>query len=1155
MGARAPAPDQAARDAAARDLDATLVVVAGAGSGKTTLLVERMLMLCLARDVRLCDVAAITFTEKAAAEMRERLANQLSALVLAVGPGDGASAPARLVTARERLEALEPLPLPAVRCLEHVAETTPPARLAGVLDTLRERALLALEDLESGVASTVHAFCAEMLRRHPVEARLAAGFAIEDRGALRGAFDAEWEGFEAEELGASAPRRDAWERVLRRADLGAVRRLALALFSLGRDVSEASPAEAADRVRGMVGRAVLGLETARPCLGGKPGRSHQWIDAVAAALRDWLQGGARGLERGLAAAEAAGANLDRPPTVPKACEDADRVAAALREADRLVKALRRVEQDLVGDALEVVRPLVERVHARAEREGLASFNRLIAAARDLLRDHPQVREEEKRRVAALLLDELQDTNPLQYEIAFFLAEKRGRSARDAWSAELEPGRLFVVGDPKQSIYRFQGADMASYERAVARLGAQGARTLTLTANFRSVPEVLGPVNALCGHAIREESPYQPAYVPIVPAPSTEAAGEARVEVWTTRHDGTGADAARAAEARALARQLAAWAARAEGPRPRDVAVLFRSMTDAPRYQQALDEAGVPYVVHGSKSFAGRDEVRQALLVLRCLAYPSDEPALLGVLRSTCCAADDAEIVRYGRLVLDRLASWSWRGAARRAAELPADVRQVASTLAGLEELARRIARMPADAAVREVLGASGPGWGPRLLELNAAASGAPQRLANLEKLVESAALLARDEGLSLPRVVARLEETLAEDVPEGESPLADEHVEAVKLMTVHQAKGLEYPVVVIVDVARQESRRPKAHVAAIADGLLAVKLAGARAWNLAAVAVDASTRRHEEAEAARVLYVAATRARDRLVFLNGNLQPKDPGLVFRMLREAWGYDPQGDLGRLAGGTVVHRVLEDAEVELVTEPAPDLSELVAAVRQGEEAARRLAASAAPPIASARGAWPGTEGLREVASAYEPARGGAPEGEVTDEAPEPRGPRRADAPDLARAVGISVHRALEAWDLGDAGALLGLALRAAALAEVETGVARADVASSASALLSRLAGSPLVARLRRAQLVARELPFVLERDGAPWQGVIDLVLVEDGAWWVADWKTDRDLDPERHREQLAVYAEAVRRWRGLGSAPGQALLDVVRGSWVTVHAPSG
>src|SRR5439155_18276936 len=239
----------------------------------------------------------------------------------------------------------------------------------------------------------------------------------------------------------------------------------------------------------------------------------------------------------------------------------------------------------------------------------------------------------------------------QYEILFFLSEEAETQAAEAYRTRLAAGRLFIVGDPKQSIYRFRGADVEAYRRAVDHVAACGGEILTLDNSFRSPEEIVLPINALFDAWIgRRETNEQPAYRPIVSARGPGGDGSPRIELWSVPAAGE-ADDRRAAEGNVVAGWIAANLGRpgATG-RPllcRNVALLFRALTNVDIYAQSLRRAGLPFVVEGGKKFYGRPEVGDLIAFLRAAANPNDRTALLAVLRGPLGGVPDSELALFG----------------------------------------------------------------------------------------------------------------------------------------------------------------------------------------------------------------------------------------------------------------------------------------------------------------------------------------------------------------------------------------------------------------------------------------------------------------------------------------------------------------------------
>jgi len=724
--------------------------------------------------------------------------------------------------------------------------------------------------------------------------------------------------------------------------------------------------------------------------------------------------------------------------------EALRLESIAERARPYVRGLSLFDERVEADLFEALLPFARRLRARQTRSGLVDFDGLLVRARDLLRDVPDARAALKRRMRMLLVDEFQDTDPIQYEIVFFLAEQSGSHAKDAYATQLAPGSLFIVGDAKQSIYRFRGADYAAYQRAIRHVLDQGGAELSLTSNFRSTPAVLRAVNALFrepGSSLWRASAYLPPYEPI--DAEREDDGAPAAEVWTTTLGPSApASARRRAEGLALAAELRARAGPGNSWRYDDVLVLFRGFTDLSPYLRALREAAIPFVVSGGRTFFERTEIAQAMAVLRAVADPGDPVALLAYRRSPAGGVPDTELAA---------------DAAGASGSLPA----LAAADSRLSALRFQAGRLPVDAAVRHVLDASG------LVALSGLAFEAAQRVANLEKLSQAASELARDGRRTLLETLDALEEGFESD-EEGDSPLADADHDAVRVMSIHKAKGLEARVVILADTAGGRSsrsvRRFSARMARLGPGEF-VRLDGPTFSNGAAIAASLDDARHEAAEDVRLLYVALTRARDRLIVFGGGTG-----------KTAW-----SDALAAWNDGVTHRTVADTVAARRLEPEPPIGAPDAVLRF-EAAAAAVLTLAAPPF-----------------------RPPSDLGDGVEPAPAPPG---AQEPEVARAVGRIVHA------------------RLAGMRSPDVGEARDE----AESVLRLFEGSPLAARLARLEILGRELPMLLAEDGARWHGTIDLLYRDgDGTIVVADYKTDASDHGAiaRHGEQLDVYVRAVRR----------------------------
>ncbi|MEK9146051.1 MAG: UvrD-helicase domain-containing protein, partial [Elusimicrobiota bacterium] len=307
-------------------------------------------------------------------------------------------------------------------------------------------------------------------------------------------------------------------------------------------------------------------------------------------------------------------------------------------------------EGLFRDALGVLEPFILAARERYRAMGHITFDGLLIGARDLVRDHPSARAELKRRFSAILVDEFQDTDPVQGELLMFLGEEEGFCARRWSEVAPAPGKLFVVGDPKQSIYRFRGADIHALQSFSAHLERHGALRCALQTNFRSSPAILSAVNRVFPALLRHSPGLQAGYLPIHPRPGAEAEGEP--PLWVD-FAGAGDEGERSPDAeesrRAEADWIARWIAQERGSYAlKDIALLLRSASPLTVYLEALRRRGILYVVEGEKRFFATQEVVDALNLLRAVDDPGDKAALAGLLRSPLSGTDDRELYRLAR---------------------------------------------------------------------------------------------------------------------------------------------------------------------------------------------------------------------------------------------------------------------------------------------------------------------------------------------------------------------------------------------------------------------------------------------------------------------------------------------------------------------------
>jgi ATP-dependent helicase/nuclease subunit A len=1074
------APDRADRDAARLRLDANVVVEAGAGTGKTTLLTDRILFLVLGWDrpeaVCVDRVVALTFTEKAAGEIKLRLSERLVELVARLS-GAALAPSAQERADRTRGELRE-------RFLKEDAEVLTRARAA-------------LADLDKAPIGTIHSFCSQLLRLHPVEAGVDPGFRVDEGEAFEELFESEWARWLDAELGERPPDREAWLELLAAADLDEIEALARALCSEAAELAGlAAPDASASAALRDLSRRVAALPSGREKPRGKI------LEAIAQIV-------AR-LDAAAAAADALAPSpaADEPPkprgaSWPKAWGEDPAAETLYENAGAVAAAVSPRSEAAVRRAARLLVPFAERFRREYARRGWVSFDGLLRRARDLVRDHPRVREESKRRFTTLLIDEFQDTDPLQGELLMFLAEKPGGAAKRWQDAEPAPGRLFVVGDPKQSIYRFRGADIAAYEGFVDRLASCGALLCDLTANFRSLPAVVEPVNEAFAAAMRAEPGVQPAYVSIRPAREELSAGPAvRVVAVVGEAD---AETGRRAEAAWVAQRIAETGRFAgfspEGRRPlKDFAVLLRSSAALPAYLDAFKRRGIPYAVEIERFFYEAPEVSDFLNLLRALDDMHDRVALAGLLRSPLAALTDD-----GLLSLARADALSYRRDPPAKTLPEPERRRAAALFEALRSVRARVGREPLGDVVAAAFEAT------NLLELLSRAYHGQQTASNLLKLKRMAVEAADARGASLKEFCARVREAARDSKREGESPLADERLEAVRVLTVHKSKGLEFPVVFAGYLTGRPGGGAEKPVLRrdAATGRAALRL-GARASAAMALA-DLREKALEKSETVRLLYVAMTRAKEEL-WLLGREEPESGSLASH-LSPSGSWPADGRDGRLP----VVRVSDASipETPPVAVAAPPALDAEAIARAWERRAQWREAAAAPRA--------------RAATAY---LGEAPKHPAVAEEGE-----RAIA---GAEIGQICHRVLQEWDFKEGGDLAAAVARArGALERGAPGARWTEAAREAQAVLNSFLQSTAGKSLAYVEILGREVPFAYGDGRTVVRGAADLIYRRDEKIVVVDFKSERVDDGTaaavraHYAEQGRIYVEAVRRAWGVSA----------------------
>lgn len=1045
--------DHGAREAIRTQLDVTMMVEAAAGTGKTSSLVSRAVALLRSGRASVATLAAITFTVKAAAQLRERIQEELERQA---GEGSGDE--------RDRLDA-------------------------------------AVRDLDRAVIGTTHAFCARLLRERPVEAGLDPEFDELDDVAARIAIADFWQRW----YDARAAVGD--ERLVTAREVGLKAELLRATFMRLVDHHGDVEIVATPCAKPDLRHAVQTVrELVAQIAGDLPDAStREKADDFELMMRDLIRD-----ERSLDFTDVddqlkyleRANHASRKPT-QKNWPDRQRARGYGETYRSLVTqtvrpTLLHWREYVHCIALEVLRPALDDFAKERLANATLTFGDLLVRSRDLLRDHANVRRYFQSRFTHVLVDEFQDTDPVQAEVLFFLT---GTDANERNWRKLAPraGSLFIVGDPKQSIYRFRRADISTYLEVKQRIVATGGRVVALSTNFRSVAPICGFVNQAFARLFDDASVAAGRQAPHHPlAPFHEGGGEGAIRdgVYSLETaSGTNNEIADA-EAPCVAEWIRHAVAGGQhlaghgGPRPLrygDVMLVSRDRRHLSLYARELESRGIPYRITGGDGLSSSEALLQLLPLLRAVCDPDDAISLVAFLRGRYCGASDQDLFDHVQL------GGRWSPYALISDDAPAAIRDGMGIVRASIDATRQL---PPAAALARIF---------ELVALTPAAAAQEQAGTSAGNTLLALAIARQESaaGGSFAGVVERIAEILEADLRIEEMDVDPSRADAVQLMNLHQVKGLEAPVVFLIDPIRVTSHEPAQHIDRTGETsrghfVIRTERRGRTAPRDIAVPHDwAQLEQREEefnrAEGHRLLYVAATRAMNVLVI---GVTRKDGA-------------PQGVWAELAR--------EVTQALLVTN-APRAGQ-AAAGSPWQSPAQGLAKIESGRAASAAASYsvlPITKIAHDHAKLVKEEEG------------------------LGRGTswGRVMHRLLEALVRDPS---IDVSLYASNLLKDE----ERDAAELGDVLetIAAVRGSGLWQRILDADQRLVEVPFAVsvnareagvDFDGETLlHGTIDLAFREGGRWWIIDYKSDRtsgrmQMLVDYYAPQVAHY---VRFWQQL------------------------
>lgn len=1057
-------PDQAERDLITSELDTTMLVEAAAGTGKTTAMIGRMVALLASGKCRTDNMAAVTFTRKSTAELRARFQIDLER-----------AARAAKGEVRVRLDA-------------------------------------AVATVERCVIGTIHSFCARLLRERPVEAGVDVGFQ------------------ELDELEDAQLRQRTWEehiaRLLATDDpiLTELEGLGIEIRGLGPtfrkfcdypDVDE-WPAEkvpmpdlapARKKLEQYI-RHIRGLLDALPADPGndKLMPKYRLISQIARYTDIGTAVGLMAvLERFGVLGKTTVVQKNWPGGKPQAlAELASWDDFAEEVAQPLIQTWREHRYEPILRAIMPARQQYDRL--RQEARGL-NYQDLLMKAADLLRDKPQIRKYFRKRFTHLLVDEFQDTDPIQAEVMLLLTAQR--EAETDWrKCRPVDGSLFVVGDPKQSIYRFRRADIATYNQVRQIIERSGGQIVALSANFRTIGPLVEWVNETFDPVFPAEATvHAPARRPMQIGRTEGSSGDlAGLRVLQVPSDTGDKFAIAEYEADLLARTIqAAITDKHSIPRSQkdldrgvtsaatagDFLIITRTKERLSTYARKLQELGIPCQVTGGTSLNEVDELGLLYTLLHAVTRPDDPVALVAVLRGKLFGISDTDLYAFkkagGRFSFHATIPEKLKRSA---------VEEFQYAFERLKKYALWLAKIPPVSAIEKIVADLG------LTVLAGMAAGGTIQAGSLAKGIEL--LRTQQAGLW---TAANLAEYLGQIVDREEKhdgvPAKPHEVPAVRIMNLHKVKGLEAPVVFLVDPAGESDHDVDLHIDRSGDGVrgyLAIfgeaqgwqsppLVAHPRGWETLA----AEEQRFRDAENQRLLYVAATRAGAMLT-----ITERDKGNNWN----PWQFFKE-HLGESAS-------LEDPG-ERVAKPIKPVVVTSGSVRDASaEIQQRWESVLHPTYATAAAkAISLSDGRRGVTSGEHGTEWGTVIHLLLETA--------------MRNPGVDL-KPLAASVLTDQGLTSDLAETAV---QTVRKVMESDIWQRAMASPQRLVEVPFQTLLTPDKLSKVGLPTLL-------RGVIDLVFLEQPGWVIVDYKTDRAAVgavpglTEHYAPQLRTYA---RVWRDL------------------------
>ena len=833
--------DSSARKIAEQNITQNIIVEAGAGTGKTTLLVKRMLYLLFIKHVKLSRIVALTFTKKAAASLKQKLEEHLYT-AFQVLLNHSFVLTAKDIDFEEQLKNFRNEEQSKIKNLRLLFVQSGLDK-----DKLQDLLRSALEEIPLCQIGTIHSFCLFILKKYALEAGLNTEMKIDEGTVIDIIFDKYWASFLDEELSLTSPNKDIWLAVLKEVSLEDLKDFARNLCT-----PRFEDYDPRDNYPYFKIKAQNYLNDAEHLLKTHKQESNltEALKKAAVTLKQYID-----FYKGKQAAE--DQEITYITRVPGKLTGWDKTELDLaRTIFVFIKDNSLKPQKLLIKAYNLLKSFARKVQKEMLKQNYLTYDEIIFRTHHLIINNKEVRQELKLSYDHIFIDEFQDTDPIQGEIVLFLAETLDTFVTKWQDLKLSAGKVFIVGDPKQSIYHFRGADISAYQNFCNLLKNQGAEVCVLQNNFRSAKEIIDYVNAFGTKQIKFKANMQAEYQEIYPS---KTFNKARVELYLYDLD----DSIKKPDLRLMcAQSISKWICenvkqtkKSDGTilDYKDIAVLIPAATNLNVILNSFKENDIPYSVEEDRNFYSSQEVLDLINILKVLKNPQDKIALIGVLRSPVGLVNDEILLRLVK---------------ENELNIYADIKDksVQKIYAKLKCLREKMSSLNPLQIINEIL---------EIFDFSSyqvLASSTEQVLANILKFKQVAAKLFDDGAYTLEQLLDNLETYQKEEGKESSAILTEENFNVVKILTIHKAKGLEYPVVILTDLSKDFSRTGSNK--SWKDKALYSRSLNAKGLMLGSIGdniiplIEKEKKEKEFEEKRRLLYVAMTRAKEALIIID-----------------------------------------------------------------------------------------------------------------------------------------------------------------------------------------------------------------------------------------------------------------------------------------------